>query len=133
VITSDTHIRIARPSRNLATAERFYVDGLGLEVLWRTTERVSGEHDLVMLGLPGGSWHFELTHDPERPLEPTPTADDLFVLYLGTPVDDALLSRLVAAGGTRTPAHNPYWDRYGVTVLDPDGYSLVLCSRSWNA
>ncbi|MFE2538772.1 VOC family protein [Actinacidiphila glaucinigra] len=133
MITPGTRVRVARPSRNLAAAERFYAEGLGLEVLWRTTERVSGEHDLVMLGLPGGSWHFELTRDPERPLEPTPTVDDLFVLYLGAPVDDALVDRLVAAGGTRTAAHNPYWDQHGVTVADPDGYRLVLCSRSWNA
>ncbi|MFD9129304.1 VOC family protein [Kitasatospora sp. NPDC059571] len=133
MIDSTTRIRIARPSRDLAAAERFYVQGLGLEVLWRTTERVSGEHDLLMVGLPGGGWHFELTRDPERPLDPTPTADDLFVVYLGAPVDEALVDRLVAAGGTRVPAHNPYWDEFGVTVADPDGYRLVLCSRTWNA
>ncbi|GAA1984877.1 VOC family protein [Kitasatospora viridis] len=126
-------IRIARPSRDLAAAERFYVEGLGLDVLWRTSERVSGEHDLLMVGPAGGAWHFELTRDPEQPLEPTPTVDDLFVVYLGAPVDEHLVQRLEAAGGRRVPAHNPYWDRFGVTVLDPDGYRLVLCSRSWSA
>ncbi|RKE19732.1 VOC family protein [Streptomyces sp. TLI_171] len=126
-----THVRLARPSRDLAAAERFWVEGLGLSVLWRTTERVSGEHDLVMVGHPGGSWHFELTRDPERPVEPTPTVDDLFVLYLGAPVDGELVERLVAAGGRRVAAHNPYWDEHGVTVQDPDGYLLVLCSRTW--
>ncbi|MFD9824569.1 VOC family protein [Streptomyces violascens] len=131
MIDAAAHVRVARPSRDLAAAERFYVDGLGLDVLWRTTERVSGEHDLVMVGPSGGAWHFELTRDPEHPLEPTPTVDDLFVVYLGTPVDEALADRLVAAGGTRVPAHNPYWDEYGVTVADPDGYRLVLCSRTW--
>ncbi|MEU9126982.1 VOC family protein [Kitasatospora sp. NPDC048540] len=125
-------VRVARPSRDLAAAERFYVDGLGLKVLWRTTERVPGEHDLLMVGPPGGAWHFELTRDPERPLEPTPTVDDLFVVYLGAPAEEALVERLVACGGTRTPAHNPYWDEYGVTVADPDGYRMVLCSRTWN-
>ncbi|MFJ9917366.1 hypothetical protein [Actinacidiphila glaucinigra] len=35
-----------------------------------------------MLGLPGGSRHFGLTRDPERPLEPAPAVDDLFVLPL---------------------------------------------------
>ena len=124
-------IRIARPSRDLAAAERFYVDGLGLDVLWRTTERVPGEHDLLMVGPHGGAWHFELTHDPEQPLDPSPTVDDLFVVYLGAPVDDDLVRRLLAAGGTRTAAHNPYWDEHGVTVTDPDGYRLVLCSRTW--
>ncbi|MCG6495982.1 VOC family protein [Kitasatospora sp. A2-31] len=133
MIDSTTKVRVARPSRDLAAAERFYVDGLGLSVLWRSTERVSGEHDLVMVGLPGGAWHFELTRDPEQPLEPTPTVDDLFVLYLGAPVDEAAVARLEAAGGKRVPAHNPYWDEFGVTVEDPDGYRLVLCTRTWGA
>jgi catechol 2,3-dioxygenase-like lactoylglutathione lyase family enzyme len=122
---------MARPSRDLAAAERFYTAGLGLEVIWRTTERVPGEHDLLMVGPPGAAWHLELTHDPERPIEPTPTRDDLFVVYLGTPVDPSLVDRLEAHGGTKVPAHNPYWDKHGVTVADPDGYFLVLCSRDW--
>ncbi|WP_037607058.1 VOC family protein [Streptacidiphilus rugosus] len=132
MIAADTHVRVARPSRDLAAAERFYVQALGLAVLWRTTERVPGEHDLLMVGPEGGRWHFELTHDPEHPLEPTPTVDDLFVVYLGRPADQELIDRLLAAGGTRVPAHNPYWDVHGVTVADPDGYRLVLCSRSWS-
>ncbi|GAA3120635.1 hypothetical protein GCM10017687_37860 [Streptomyces echinatus] len=68
---------------------------------------------------------------PNGRSRPTPTVDDLFVVYLGAPVDQALVDRLEAQGGTRVPAHNPYWDRYGVTVADPDGYLLVLCSRAW--
>ncbi|MEV8532881.1 VOC family protein [Streptomyces sp. NPDC051211] len=131
MIDSHAHVRVARPSLDLAAAERFYVDGLGLDVLWRTTERTPGEHDLLMVGPAGGAWHFELTLDPENPIAPTPTVDDLFVVYLGQAPDEALVERLVAAGGTRVPAHNPYWDEYGVTVADPDGYRLVLCSRTW--
>ncbi|MFB7745207.1 VOC family protein [Streptomyces sp. NPDC056132] len=131
MIDPASHIRVARPSGDLAAAQHFYVEGLGLDVLWRTTERVPGEHDLLMVGPPGGCWHFELTHDPERPLEPTPTVDDLFVVHLGAPVEEVLINRLVAAGGTRVPAHNPYWDEHGVTIADPDGYRLVLCVRTW--
>ncbi|WP_328299328.1 VOC family protein [Streptomyces sp. NBC_00435] len=131
MIDSRTHVRIARPSLDIAAAERFYVDGLGLDVLWRTTERVSGKHDLVMVGPGDGGWHFELTHDPENPLAPSPTVDDLFVVYLGEAPDEALVARLVEHGGTRVTSHNPYWDTYGVTVADPDGYRLVLCSRTW--
>ncbi|MCD2467918.1 MULTISPECIES: VOC family protein [unclassified Streptomyces] len=133
IIDARTHVRVARPSRDLAAAERFYVDGLGLEVQWRTTERVSGKHDLLMVGPRGGGWHFELTRDPEHPVEPAPTVEDLFVVYLGAPVEEAQVERLLAAGGTRVAAHNPYWDEYGVTVEDPDGYQLVLCSRTWGA
>ena len=131
IIDARTHVRVARPSRDLAAAERFYVDGLGLEVQWRTTERVSGKHDLLMVGPKGGGWHFELTRDPEHPVEPAPTVEDLFVVYLGAPVEEAQVERLVAAGGTRVAAHNPYWDEHGVTIADPDGYRLVLCARTW--
>src|SRR5690606_3357932 len=43
-------VRLARPSRDLAAAERFWVDGAGLEVLWRTGEVADGEHELLMVG-----------------------------------------------------------------------------------
>ncbi|MFD0380769.1 VOC family protein [Streptomyces sp. NPDC127112] len=131
MIDAHTHVRVARPSRDLAAAERFYVDGLGLDVLWRTSGHVPGEHDLVMVGPAGGGWHFELTRDPENPVEPSPTVDDLFVVYLGQAPDAALVRRLIACGGEQVPSNNPYWDEYGVTVTDPDGYRLVLCSRTW--
>ncbi len=124
-------MRLARPSRDLAAAERFHVGGLGLDVLWRTAGRVPGEHDLLMVGPPGAAWHLELTRDPENPLEPTPTVDDLFVVYLGKPADEALVARLEAAGGSRVRSHNPYGEEHGVTVADPDGYRPVLCSRVW--
>ncbi|MEU3406447.1 VOC family protein [Streptomyces sp. NPDC006670] len=131
MIDAHTHVRVARPSRDLAAAERFYVEGLGLDVLWRTSGHVAGEHDLVMVGPAGGGWHFELTRDPENPVEPSPTVDDLFVVYLGQEPDAALVRRLVAYGGEQVPSNNPYWDEYGVTLTDPDGYRLVLCSRTW--
>ncbi|RKT06220.1 catechol 2,3-dioxygenase-like lactoylglutathione lyase family enzyme [Streptomyces sp. 3211.6] len=131
MIDAHTHVRVARPSRDLAAAERFYVDGLGLDVLWRTSGHVPGEHDLVMVGPAGGGWHFELTRDPENPVEPSPTVDDLFVVYLGQDPDAALVRRLIECGGEQVPSNNPYWDEYGVTIADPDGYRLVLCSRTW--
>ena len=53
------------------------------------------------------------------------------MLYLDGEVDPGVVSRLVAAGGTRVAARNPYWDHGGVTIADPDGYRLVLTSRRW--
>lgn len=125
------HLRVARPSQDLARAERFWVDGLGLTVLDRVDPDAEGGHTLVMLGWPEAGWHLELVDDAERETQPLPTEEDLFVLYLGGPVDDAVVERLVGAGGRRVAARNPYWDRWGVTILDPDGYRLVLSSRSW--
>jgi catechol 2,3-dioxygenase-like lactoylglutathione lyase family enzyme len=131
MIDPQASLRIARPSTDLARAETFYVTGLGLHVLYRATGQ-AGEHDLLMVGWPQAQWHLELVHDPAAPTAPTPTAEDLLVLYLDGPVPDALVARLEAAGGRRTPSHNPYWDRFGVTVTDPDGYRLVLCRRAWS-
>ncbi|MFB9238902.1 VOC family protein [Plantactinospora siamensis] len=126
------HIRLARPSLDLAAAERFWVDGLGLSVLWRSAEVGPGEHDLLMVGWPGGPWHLELVGGPNLAEPPRPTEDDLLVLYLAGPVRDGLVDRLVRAGGTRVSG-GPYWDRWGVTIADPDGYRLVLSSRSWSS
>lgn len=127
----DSHLRLARPSRDLAAIERFWVVGLGLDVLWRVGSDATGAPALVMLGWPGAGWHLELVADPEGETPPAPTEEDLLVLYVDGPVDEEVLLRLVDAGGTRVGSRNPYWDAWGVTVEDPDGYRLVLCTRSW--
>jgi catechol 2,3-dioxygenase-like lactoylglutathione lyase family enzyme len=126
-----SHLRIARPSRDLQAAERFWVDGLGLEVLFRTGESAEGGHALLMAGWPAAAWHLELVGDPDSAAAAVPTEEDLLVLYAGGPIDDDVLSRLIKAGGTRVAARNPYWDRWGVTIADPDGYRLVLSTRCW--
>jgi hypothetical protein len=124
-------IRIARPSTDLAATERFYAQGLGLQVLFRAEAESPDEHDLVILGWPQASWHLELVAGPNLKASPSPTAEDLLVLYLSAPVDDSLVAKLELAGGRRV-AQGAYWDRWGVTVEDPDGYRLVLSSRSWS-
>ncbi|MTK03519.1 VOC family protein [Micromonospora sp. CP22] len=124
-------IRIARPSGDLAAAERFYVEGLGLHVLYRAAAESPDEHHLVMLGWPQATWHLELLGGPNLKVAPTPTSEDLLVLYLSAPVEESTIARLEAAGGRRV-AQGTYWDRWGVTVEDPDRYRLVLSSRAWS-
>ena len=132
-LTPQTRIRLARPSLELAAAERFYVRGLGLSVLHQYTAVINSEFSLLMLGLPGASWHLELTHSALHRISAPPSQDDLLVLYLAAPVSEAAVKHLEACGGTRVAALNPYWDDWGVTFEDPDGYRLVLCVRDWNA
>ncbi|MFP3986215.1 VOC family protein [Streptomyces sp. E11-3] len=128
-----SHIRIARPSRDLAAAERFFGQGLGLDVLYRAEGGgAPGEHDLLMLGWPDASWHLELVHEPGAPVEPRPTDEDLLVIYLDERVPEELVARLEEHGGKRVVSPNPYWNEWGVTVEDPDGYRLVLCTRAWS-
>ncbi|WP_031524589.1 VOC family protein [Streptomyces sp. NRRL F-5123] len=132
-----SHIRIARPSRDLVVAERFWVRGLGLRVVWRAEGGAEAGaepdgHDLLMVGWPDAGWHLELVHAPAGPVGPRPTEEDLLVVYVDGPVPDDLVSRLEEHGGKRVPSPNPYWNRWGVTIEDPDGYRLVLCERAWS-
>ncbi len=126
-----SHLRIARPSRDLDRAERFWIAGLGLEVLYRTGADAEGGHALLMRGWPEAPWHLELVGDPNGETPPGSTDEDLLVLYVGGPVDEEAVDQLVRAGGQQVAARNPYWDRWGVTIVDPDGYRLVLSHRSW--
>ncbi|MFD4855890.1 VOC family protein [Streptomyces atratus] len=131
--TGQSHVRFARPSRDLAAAERFWAGGLGLKVLFRAgAGRNPGAHDLLMVGHPDASWHLELVHGGDHPAEPRPTEEDLLVLYLDESVPRELVDRLEEHGGRRVLSPNPYWNEWGVTVEDPDGYRLVLCRRSWS-
>ena len=84
-----------------------------------------------MLGWPQASWHLELVGGPNLKVAPSPTSEDLLVLYLSTPVDASLVTGLEKAGGRRI-TQSAYWDRWAVTVEDPDGYRLVLCTRAWS-
>lgn len=134
-------IRIARPSHDLATVERFYVGGLGLEVLYRVNPEDAAHaneghvDNLVMLGFPGATWHLELVQDypqgTSKACLPQPTEEDLLVLYIDGPVDPGALHQLMNAGGKEVKPRNPYWEEWGVTVEDPDGYRIVLSQRRW--
>ncbi|MEU1071640.1 MULTISPECIES: VOC family protein [unclassified Streptomyces] len=129
-----SHIRIARPSRDLAAAERFWVGGLGLDVVWRHDAETTGpgEHALLMVGWPDADWHLELVQVSAGTVEPRPTEEDLLVVYVDEEVPAELVTRLEAHGGTRVLSPNPYWNEWGVTIEDPDGYRLVLCKRGWS-
>lgn len=123
-------LRIARPVSDLARAEAMYCGGLGLRVLERFADHDG--FDGVMLGEPGGAYHFELTRCRDHPAAPSPTPEDLAVFYL--PDRSAWRSAcagMLAAGFEPVASFNPYWDRRGRTFADPDGYRIVLANTRW--
>jgi len=120
------HVRFARQTARLDAVVSFYRDGLGLPELTRFADHDG--YSGVMLGLPGTQAHLEFTATDEI-APPEPHVESLLVLYVGSRSE---VDRLVArAGATPVPSANPYWDRFGVTIADPDGHRVVLVADSW--
>jgi len=123
-------LRVARPTDRLDEVVSFYRDGLGLEVL-ASFENHDG-FDGVMLGHPSAPYHLEFTRQRGHTAGRAPTKDNLLVFYLPERAawEDAV-SRMKSRGHAPVPSDNPYWDRFGVTFEDPDGYRVVLQNTSW--
>jgi catechol 2,3-dioxygenase-like lactoylglutathione lyase family enzyme len=119
-------VRIARHTGRRDEVLSFYRDELGLHELGRF-ENHDG-YSGVFLDLPGTHAHLEFTSGGEHP-PPDPHDETLLVLYLG---DEEAVAE--ASGRTRAPRvdpPNPYWRRHGVTLLDPDGFRVVLVPSAW--
>ncbi|HKU89633.1 MAG TPA: VOC family protein [Steroidobacteraceae bacterium] len=117
-------VRIARASRDLAAAEKFYRHGLQLALVDRFVDHAG--YDGVILALPGDA-QLEITgHARGRIAAPDP--DDLLVIYLPSAERFTWLrARLESMGHAGVPALNPYWRGRSVTIEDPDGWRVVLC------
>jgi catechol 2,3-dioxygenase-like lactoylglutathione lyase family enzyme len=123
-------LRVARPSDDLDRLLPFYVDGLGLELLYRFEDHDG--FDGVMLGKPGAPYHFEFTRAFGHKAGRAPTQDNLLVFYLPEKAEwQAAVDRMRAAGFAPVTSFNPYWDRDGATFEDPDGYRVVLQNAAW--
>ena len=123
-------LRIARPSDDIGALIPFYRDGLGLVVLGHFENHAG--FDGVMLGRPGGPYHFEFTHQRGHTVGRSPTQDHLVVFYLPERDEwEAAMARMHRAGLQPVPSYNPYWDIMGATFEDADGYRVVLQHAPW--
>ncbi|MEV8514183.1 VOC family protein [Dactylosporangium sp. NPDC051484] len=121
-------VRFARQTARLDEVVEFYRDRLGLPEIGRFAGHDG--YDGVMLALPGTGAHLEFTATAHL-APPQPHEEQLIVLYLG---DRAAVDDLVArSGATPVASTNPYWDRVGVTIADPDGFRVVLVADAWDA
>jgi catechol 2,3-dioxygenase-like lactoylglutathione lyase family enzyme len=125
-----THLRIARPTDHLAEVVHFYRDGFGLDVLGEFQNHDG--FDGVMLGRAGFGWHLEFTRKSGHTAGRAPTQDNLLVLYLPDGAEwRAAVERMESVGYAPIPSFNPYWDRFGRTFEDHDGYRVVLQNAVW--
>ena len=129
-MTTETILRVARPTNNLEETVRFYTEGVGLTRLGAFEDHDG--FDGVILGLPGTPYHLEFTRRRGHEAGRAPSEDNLLVFYL--PEQDRWIeavNRMIAAGYDPVPSLNPYWDRAGCTFQDPDGYRVVFQNAPW--
>lgn len=121
--------RIARHTNQLDPIIQFYTKIIGLKVLGKF-ENHNG-YDGVFIGLPDGlnqinGWHLEFTVSWIQPHH-QPDADDLLVFYPKSQAEFALIvKRINQANLKPISPQNPYWKKHGITLLDPDGYGVVI-------
>ena len=87
-----------------------------------------------MLGREGAGWYLEFTQCDSHPLLPSPTVEDLLVLYIADKNGwEAACASMDRAGFIRVPSCNPYWDKKGVTFGDHDRYRVVIQNGHWGS
>ena len=124
------HVRIARPTNDLAALKTFYCEGLGFGVLYEFAGHDG--FDGLMLGLDSHHYHLEFTKKEGHDAGRAPTQDNLMVFYLADHAAwQAALDRMAAAGYEPVASFNMYWDVKGKTFQDPDGYRVVLQNDTW--
>lgn len=107
-----------------------YRDGLGWNVLAEFADHDG--FDGAMLGDADAPYHFEFTAQRIAGVAPTPTSEDLVVVYLPNVEEwQRRCESLAAVGFARVASANPYWSVRGRTFQDPDGYRVVLQNASW--
>ena len=124
------HLRVARPTDNLQAVANMYVQGLGFQVLAHFEDHDG--FDGIMLGDEIMPYHFEFTHHHGHAVGKAPTQDNLLVFYIpDTNEWNERCRHMVLAGFKLVASYNPYWDKFGKTFEDVDGYRVVLQNAAW--
>ena len=118
-------VRIARPTDQLIEIEKFYCEGIGLKKI--DSFQGHAGYTGIMIGLPNASYHLEFTEHMHGSPCPSPTKDNLLVLYMPNLESiHRIAERLREMGYPQVQPENPYWEDKGITIEDPDGWRLVL-------
>ena len=128
--TNCPQLRIARPTSSFDAIRKFYQTGFGLDFLGEFKDHEG--FDGIMLGHSEWPYHFEFTLHRNSPVKPTPTQEDLIVFYIPNKGDwKRTIDKLEVAGFSSIQSFNPYWDKFGKTFEDPDGYRIVIQNAEW--
>lgn len=116
--------RIARHTNNLNSITDFYTQVLGLTVLGNFENH--DNYDGVFIGKEGLSWHLEFTTSTEKAQHKF-DEDDLLVFYSNSQQEyDCIITHIEHNNIPKIKTKNPYWNKNGVMIKDPDGYNVVI-------
>lgn len=116
--------RFARHTNNLEQLKVFYIDVLGFELLG-SFENHNG-YDGIFVGKPTENWHLEFTQTSEK-VNHSFDDDDILVFYPNTKLGfDSIIEKLKTNKIEFIEAKNPYWKINGKTILDPDGFHIII-------
>jgi len=116
-------LRVARHTSNLKPLISFYTIVLGLDVIGSFTDHAG--YDGVFIGGKNSGWHLEFTMSIET-ADHRADEDDLLVFYVDEKEYAIITARALANNIKQVPAKNPYWTTNGVTLIDPDGFRIVV-------
>ena len=116
--------RSARHTNSLEEIINFYTEIIGFDVIGEFKDHDG--YDGVFLGIHGMSWHLEFTKSTDvttHSFDP----DDLLVFYPSTANEYEFIMNAIASNSIeRHIPKNPYWQKNGVLIHDPDGYGILI-------
>ena len=117
-------LRVARHTADLQKIRSFYLDILGFQLLGQF-EKHNG-YDGIFIGKAGSNWHLEFTASNEKPTHQS-DEDDVIVLYPENKTDyETLIHKISENHVTFIPSKNPYWNKNGKMIVDPDGFGIII-------
>ena len=120
--------RYARHTNNLLAIQAFYTKVIGLEVLGRFENH--SKYNGLFIGLENLDWHLEFTESTETACH-SADEDDLMVFYLNSVEEINLIKKdALRYGYQLKTSRNPYWQKHGVELIDPDNYGVILTLKN---
>lgn len=117
-------LRIARHTNNLKSISDFYTQILGLTVLGKFENH--DNYNGVFLGKEGLNWHLEYTTSTEK-IQHRFDEDNILIFYPNIKSEyDAIMIQVEKNSLLKIKAKNPYWNKNGIMIKDPDGYNIVI-------
>lgn len=124
------HFRAARHTNNLKSLIKFYCDILNFEILGSFENH--NNYNGVFLGKPHLNWHLEFTESNEK-AKHLFDEDDILVFY---PEDKSEYDKIIESIDRfeikKVEPVNPYWEKNGIMIEDPDEYKIVISNLKIN-